>query len=91
MDLDELKKTYKKEFISEQIKSLLIVIIISIGVMFVIAILSSSLTIINLLKYYNYMVFIGFSLIIYAINLLIYQFSLKRILDQPTIDLIRTI
>ena len=63
----------------------------SIGVMFIISIFSSRLTFVNLLKYYDYNIFLGFSLIVYCINLLIYHFSLKRILDRPTIDLIRTI
>ncbi|MDD7353479.1 MAG: FtsX-like permease family protein [Peptoniphilaceae bacterium] len=91
MDLDELKKAYEKEFIGEQIKSFIISILISLGVMIVISVLSSKLTILNLIKYYDYKIFIGFSLLVYCINLLIYHFSLKRILDRPTIDLIRTI
>lgn len=43
-----------------------------------------------LIRYYDYKLFLGFSIVVYAINLLIYKFSLKRILDRPTIDLIRT-
>ncbi|MCI5642830.1 MAG: ABC transporter permease, partial [Peptoniphilus sp.] len=91
MDLDELKKAYEKEFIGEQIKSFIISILISLGVMIVISVLSSKLTMLNLIEYYDYKIFIGFSLLVYCINLLIYHFSLKRILDRPTIDLIRTI
>lgn len=91
MDLDELKSTYLGEFIEEQIKSFIFAILISLGVMFAISIFSSSLTMKNLLLYYDYKLFLGFSLIVYGINLLIYHFSLKRILDRPTIDLIRTI
>lgn len=91
MDLDELKKVYEKEYLNEQIKSLLIVILTSIGIMFIISIFSSRLTFLSLLNYYDYKIFLGFSLIVYCINLLIYHFSLKRILDRPTIDLIRTI
>lgn len=91
MDLDELKRVYEKEYINEQIKSLLIVILTSIGVMFIISIFSSRLTFLSLLDYYDYKIFLGLSLIVYCINLLIYHFSLKRILDRPTIDLIRTI
>lgn len=44
MDLDELKKVYEKEYLNEQIKSLLIVILTSIGIMFIISIFSSRLT-----------------------------------------------
>ena len=91
MDLDELKRVYEKEYINEQIKSLLIVILTSIGVMFIISIFSSRLTFLNLVRYYDYKLFIAFSLVVYGINVLIYHLSLKRILDRPTIDLIRTI
>ena len=91
MDLDELKRVYGKEYLNEQIKSLLIVILTSIGVMFIISIFSSRLTFLNLLIYYDYKLFIAFSLVVYGINVLIYHLSLKRILDRPTIDLIRTI
>jgi len=89
--LDELKRVYEKEYINEQIKSLLIVVLTSIGIMFIISIFSSRLTFLNLLKYYDYKIFLGFSIVVYCINLLIYHFSLMRILDRPTIDLIRTI
>ena len=91
MDLDELKRVYEKEYLSEQIKSLLIVILTSIGVMFIISIFSSRLTFLNLVRYYDYKLFIAFSLVVYGINVLIYHLSLKRIIDRPTIDLIRTI
>lgn len=91
MDLDELKRVYEKEYINEQIKSLLIVVLTSIGIMFIISIFSSRLTLLNLLKYYDYKLFLGFSFLVYGINLLIYHFSLKRILDKPTVELIRTI
>lgn len=91
MDVGELKKVYEKEYINEQIKSLLIVVLTSIGIMFIISIFSSRLTFLSLLNYYDYKIFLGFSLIVYCINLLIYHFSLKRILDIPAIDLIRII
>lgn len=91
MDLNELKKVYEKEYINEQIKSLLIVILTSIGVMFIICVFSPRLTFLNLLRYYDYKLFIAFSLVVYGINVMIYHLSLKRILDSPTIDLIRTV
>ena len=91
MDVDELKNIYQKEFIEEQVKSFIISIIVSLGVMFVISIIASDLRMSTLIKYYDYKSFLGFSLIVYGINLIIYHFSLKRILDRPTIDLIRTI
>ena len=90
MDVDELKNIYQKEFIGEQVKSFTISIIVSLGVMFVISIIASDLRMSTLIKYYDYKSFLGFSLVVYGINLIIYHFSLKRILDRPTIDLIRT-
>ena len=91
MDVDELKNIYQKEFIEEQVKSFIISIIVSLGVMFVISIIASDLRMSTLIRYYDYKSFLGFSLVVYGINLIIYHFSLKRILDRPTIDLIRTI
>ncbi|QQB62621.1 ABC transporter permease [Anaerococcus vaginalis] len=91
MDVDELKNIYQKEFIEEQVKSFIISIMVSLGVMFIISIIASDLRMSTLIKYYDYKSFLGFSLVVYGINLIIYNFSLKRILDRPTIDLIRTI
>lgn len=91
MDVDELKNIYQKEFIGEQIKSFTISIMVSLGLMFIISIIASDLRMSTLIKYYDYKSFLGFSLVVYGINLIIYHFSLKRILDRPTIDLIRTI
>ena len=91
MDADELKNIYQKEFIGEQVKSFIISIMVSLGVMFVISLIALDLRMSTLIKYYDYKSFLGFSLVVYGINLIIYNFSLKRILDRPTIDLIRTI
>ena len=91
MDVDELKNIYQKEFIGEQLKSFIISIMVSLGVMFIISIIASDLRMSTLIKYYDYKSFLGFSLVVYGINLIIYHSSLKRILDRPTIDLIRTI
>lgn len=91
MDVDELKNIYQKEFIEEQVKSFIISIMVSLGVMFIISIIVSDLRMSTLIKYYDYKSFLVFSLVVYGINLIIYHFSLKRILDRPTIDLIRTI
>ena len=91
MDVDELKNIYQKEFIGEQVKSFIISIMVSLGVMFIISIIASDLRMSTLIEYYDYKSFLGFSLVVYGINLIIYHFSLKRILDRPTIDLIRTI
>jgi len=91
MDVDELKNIYRKEFIEEQIKSFIVAGITTLGVMLVISRIAPNLSLNILIRYYDYKLFLGFSIVVYAINLLIYNFSLKRILDRPTIDLIRTI
>ena len=91
MDVDELKNIYQKEFIEEQVKSFIISIMVSLGVMLAISLIVPDLRMSTLIKYYDYKSFLGFSLVVYGINLIIYHFSLKRILDRPTIDLIRTI
>lgn len=90
MDVNELKSIYQREFIGEQIKSFIISIMVSLGVMLVISLIAPDLRMSTLIKYYDYKSFLGFSLVVYSINLVIYHFSLKRILDRPTIDLIRT-
>ncbi|WP_276887992.1 ABC transporter permease [Anaerococcus lactolyticus] len=89
MDADELKRKYEKEFFLEQVKFVILVTFISLTVMIIISILSPKLSLFILLKYYDYKMYFGFALVVYAINLLIYHLSLKRILDRPTIDLIR--
>ncbi len=91
MDEDELKNIYQREFIGEQVKSFIISIMVSLGVMLVISLVVPDLRMSTLIKYYDYKSFLGSSLVVYGINLIIYHFSLKRILDRPTIDLIRTI
>lgn len=90
MDVDELKNIYRKEFIEEQIKSFIVAGITTLVVMFVISRIAPNLSLNVLIRYYDYKLFLGFSIVVYAINLLIYNFSLKRFLDRPTIDLIRT-
>ena len=91
MDVDELKGIYQREFMGEQLKSFIISIMVSLGVMLIISLVVPDLRMSALIKYYDYKSFLGFSLVVYGINLIIYHFSLKRILDRPTIDLIRTI
>lgn len=89
MDIDELREKYEKEFVVEQLKSFLLVTCITIIVMIIVGALSPQFNLSILVKYYDYKMYLGFALIVYAINILIYHLSLKRILDKPTIDLIR--
>lgn len=90
MDKESLKRQYSSEFIKEQIKSFVIVFIATFVIMFVISILSKNFTIILLIKYYPYIYFVAFSLVIYVMNISIYLFSLKKMLNMPIIELIRT-
>ena len=85
-----VKEYLSKEFIEEQIKSFIVAGITTLVVMFVISRIAPNLSLNILIRYYDYKLFLGFSIVVYAINLLIFNFSLKRILDRPTIDLIRT-
>lgn len=91
MDLKELKSSYEQEFVLEQIKSFILSIVITLIVMVIISIISPTISFNVLIKYYDYKLFIGFSLLIYLINIIIYKVSLNRMLKKPTIELIKTI
>ena len=91
MDMDELKANYEKEFVMEEVKSFALVGLITFAVIVIISYLSPNLNMAILVKYYDLKIFLGFSLLIYGINYLIYHISLGKILDRPTIDLIKTI
>ncbi|MHA6393673.1 hypothetical protein ACX3TR_07600 [Aerococcus mictus] len=45
----------------------------------------------SLILYFPYIVFLGFSLLVYGLNLLIYWTGLSAILNHEPIDLIRGI
>ncbi len=91
MEKTDLEKLLKQEFLFEQIKSFALAILVTFVVIAIMSIISSGYSFYVFLKYYNHLAFLGFSIVVYGINFLIYSLSLKRILDRPTIDLIRTI
>ncbi|MFO3665049.1 FtsX-like permease family protein [Anaerococcus sp. ENR0831] len=91
MEKTDLEKLLKQEFIFEQIKSFALAILVTFFVITIMSIISSGYSFYVFLKYYNHLAFLVFSIVVYAVNLLIYHFSLKSILGRPTIDLIRTI
>lgn len=91
MEKTDLEKLLKQEFLFEQIKSFALAILVTFFVITIMSIISSGYSFYVFLKYYNHLAFLVFSIVVYAANLLIYHFSLKRIFDRPTIDLIRTI
>lgn len=89
IEIRELKTKYEKEFVLEQIKSFVLSLVITLAVMIVISILSPTISFNVLIKYYDYKFFLGFSLIIYIINIFIYKVSLNKMLSKPIIELIR--
>ncbi len=90
MEKSDLEKLLKQEFVFEQIKSFALAILMIFAGITIMSLISSRYSFYVFLKYNNHLAFLGFALVVYAINLLIYHLSLKRILDRPTIDLIRT-
>ena len=90
MEKTDLEKLLKQEFVFEQIKSFALAILLIFFGITIMSIISSRYSFYVFLKYNNHLAFLGFAILVYAINLLIYHLSLKRILDRPTIDLIRT-
>lgn len=91
IEKDELKNKFTRDFIIEEIKSLVIVLIVSLAVIFIIAKISPTLDMKILLSYFEYKYFIVFGILIYGINILIYNLSLKNILKTNPIDLIREV
>lgn len=91
MDILELKSTYEKEFFLEQVKAFIISIMVTLIVTAIISIISPILTIRIILRYFDWKIFIIFSMIIYLINIIMYKVSLNRILERPTIELIKVI
>ncbi|WP_300409104.1 ABC transporter permease [Lagierella sp.] len=89
MNLKDVESAYLKEFVSEQVKSFILSIGITLVVMFVLGLLVPTIEFKNLLDYYNYWLFLGFAMVVYIINIGIYYFSLRRILNKPTIELIK--
>ena len=91
IDEEELKNKFTKDFILEEIKSLAIVLVVSFAALFIIAKISPTIDMKILLSYFEYKYFIAFAILIYGINILIYNLSLKNILKIDPIDLIREV
>ena len=89
IDEEELKNKFTRDFILEEIKSLAIVLTVSFAALFIIAKISPTMDMKILLSYFEYKYFIAFAILIYGINILIYNLSLKNILKIDPIDLIR--
>lgn len=91
MDKEEIYSKYNRQFLIEELKSFAIAIMVTVVVMLVISIFSFQLDMKILLSYFFYKEFILFAIVIYTINMIIYNYSLKRMLENPAIDLIRSI
>lgn len=91
IDEEELKCKFTRDFIIEEIKSLAIVLTVSFAALFIIAKISPTLDMKILLSYFEYKYFLVFGILIYGINILIYNLSLKNILKTSPIDLIREV
>ena len=91
IDEEELKNKFIKDFIFEEIKSLAIVLTVSFAALFIIAKISPTMDMKILLSYFEYKYFLVFGILIYGINILIYNLSLKNILKTSPIDLIREV
>lgn len=91
IEKDELKNKFTRDFIIEEIKSLAIVLTVSFAALFIIAKISPTLDMKILLSYFEYKYFLVFGILIYGINILIYNLSLKNILKTSPIDLIREV
>ncbi|MCY3035586.1 MULTISPECIES: ABC transporter permease [Aerococcus] len=91
MDIQDLRNHFSREFLFEQGKSFLLSVLITLGIMLGIAGLFKSVDMKSLILYFPYLVFLGFSLLVYGLNLLIYWTGLSAILNHEPIDLIRGI
>lgn len=91
MDIQALRNHFSREFLFEQGKSFLLSALITLGIMLGIAGLFKSVDMKSLILYFPYIVFLGFSLLVYGLNLLIYWTGLSAILNHEPIDLIRGI
>lgn len=85
----DLAAEYQKHYSLEQVKSFVLVFILLAIVILVTSWLNPDLSLPILLNYFPWPVFMSFALIIYLLNIVIFHYSLKRILNQAIIDLIR--
>lgn len=89
LERKELKNRFLKDFILEQIKSMSLVILLSILLMFVVSILSQTIDLKILLEWFEYKYFVIFAFLVYGFNILIYRKSLDNILNNSVVELIK--
>lgn len=86
---DILLKLSSLDAKTEEIRAIGITALITALVMIVVDFLFAAISMKVLLLYFPWLFFVVFSVLIYAVNLVIYYIALRNILKQPVIHLIQ--
>lgn len=89
MDKKMIHTLLRKEFIVEEIKSFVIAVVATFAFMFILSSLSDEFNFKILLKEYGYFEFLISSVLVYVINIFIYNITLRKILQKPIIEIIK--
>lgn len=89
MDKKMIHTILRKEFIAEEIKSFVIAVVATFVFMFILSSLSEEFNFKILLKEYSYLEFLISSVLVYVINIFIYNITLRKILQKPIIEIIK--
>lgn len=89
MDKKMIHTLLRKEFIVEEIKSFVIAVFATFAFMFILSVLSDEFNFKILLKEYGYLEFLISSVLVYVINIFIYNITLRKILQKPIIEIIK--
>lgn len=89
MDKKMIHTLLRKEFIVEEIKSFVIAVFATFAFMFILSVLSDEFNFKILLKEYSYLEFLISSVLVYVINIFIYNITLRKILQKPIIEIIK--
>lgn len=89
MDKKMIHTLLRKEFIAEEIKSFVIAVVATFAFMFILSVLSDEFNFKILLKEYGYLEFLISSVLVYVINIFIYNITIRKILQKPIIEIIK--
>ncbi|MDD7731565.1 MAG: ABC transporter permease [Ezakiella sp.] len=89
MDKKMIHTLLRKEFIAEEIKSFVIAVVATFVFMFILSSLSEKFNFKILLKEFGYLEFLISSVLVYVINIFIYNITLRKILQKPIIEIIK--
>ena len=89
MDKKMIHTLLRKEFIAEEIKSFVIAVVTTFAFMFILSALSDEFNFKILLKEFGYLEFLISSVLVYVINIFIYNITLRKILQKPIIEIIK--